>query len=89
MTSIRIFNSAGDVIDQQVNHLARLIDDLLDVARITRDKIRVAQGKATLGRRVLNGALASSRTVIEAHDQSVRRSLCRRSRCGSTATRYD
>ncbi|MGH7871671.1 MAG: hybrid sensor histidine kinase/response regulator, partial [Candidatus Binatia bacterium] len=28
-----------DIIDQQVSHLARLIDDLLDVARITRDTL--------------------------------------------------
>jgi len=55
-----------DVIDQQVNHLTRLIDDLLDVARITRDKIELRRGKLRLVD-VLNGALASSRTVIEAH----------------------
>jgi len=58
-----------DVIDQQVNHLARLIDDLLDVARITRDKIELRRGKLRLVD-VLNGALASSRTVIEAHGHS-------------------
>ena len=54
------------MIDQQVNHLTRLIDDLLDVARITRDKIELRRGKLRLVD-VLNGALASSRTVIEAH----------------------
>ena len=58
-----------DVIDQQVNHLTRLIDDLLDVARITRDKIELRRGKLRLVD-VLNGALASSRTVIEAHGHS-------------------
>ena len=32
---------ARGVIDRQVNHLTRLIDDLLDVSRITRGKIRL------------------------------------------------
>jgi signal transduction histidine kinase/DNA-binding response OmpR family regulator len=32
---------AGDVIDRQVNHLIRLVDDLLDVSRITLGKIRL------------------------------------------------
>ena len=34
-------NWASDVIERQVRHLARLIDDLLDVSRITRGKIRL------------------------------------------------
>ncbi len=32
---------AHDVIDRQVQHLARLVDDLLDISRITRGKIRL------------------------------------------------
>ena len=31
----------GGVLQRQASHLARLIDDLLDVARITRDKIEL------------------------------------------------
>ncbi|HJT78281.1 MAG TPA: PAS domain S-box protein, partial [Gemmataceae bacterium] len=32
---------ARDMIDRQVRHLARLVDDLLDISRITRGKIRL------------------------------------------------
>src|SRR5205807_7200449 len=32
---------ARDVIDRQVEHMVRLVDDLLDVSRITRGKIRL------------------------------------------------
>jgi signal transduction histidine kinase len=32
---------ARDVIDRQVRHLVRLVDDLLDVSRITRGKVRL------------------------------------------------
>jgi signal transduction histidine kinase len=34
---------AQSVIDRQVTHLARLVDDLLDVTRISRGKIRCAE----------------------------------------------
>ena len=34
---------AQDVIDRQVTHMVRLVDDLLDVSRITRGKIRLEQ----------------------------------------------
>ena len=36
-----------EVIDRQVKHLARLIDDLLDVSRITRGKIRLRTSRST------------------------------------------
>ena len=55
-----------DVIDQQVNHLARLIDDLLDVARITRDKLELRKEKLSLAH-VLNTAVESSRAFLASH----------------------
>jgi two-component system, sensor histidine kinase len=55
-----------DVIDQQVNHLARLIDDLLDIARITRDKLELRKEKLSLAD-VLRGAVESSRSFLESH----------------------
>jgi two-component system, sensor histidine kinase len=55
-----------DVIDQQVNHLARLIDDLLDVARITRDKLELRKEKLCLAE-VIKGAVESTRTFLESH----------------------
>lgn len=37
-----------DVIERQLKHLTRLVDDLLDVSRITRGKINVTQGDIEL-----------------------------------------
>lgn len=55
-----------DVIDQQVNHLARLIDDLLDAARITRDKLELRKENLCLTD-VIRGAVESSRTFLASH----------------------
>jgi CheY-like chemotaxis protein/nitrogen-specific signal transduction histidine kinase len=57
---------ACDVIDQQVNHLSRLVDDLLDVARITRDKLELRKEKLRLSN-VLTSALESSRAFLASH----------------------
>jgi PAS domain S-box-containing protein len=40
---------ATDVIDRQVVQLTRLVDDLLDVSRITRGKIRIRRERLDLG----------------------------------------
>lgn len=55
-----------DIIDQQVTHLARLIDDLLDVARITRDTLVLKKEKLRLFN-VLKGALDASGKFMESH----------------------
>ena len=55
-----------DVIDQQLNHLTRLIDDLLDVARITRDKLDLRLEKLRLAD-IIRGAVESSRSFLESH----------------------
>jgi PAS domain S-box-containing protein len=47
---------ARDVIDRQVAHLTRLVDDLLDVSRVT-------SGKITLRKEPLDLALAAARAV--------------------------
>lgn len=49
---------AGEVISRQSNHMARLLDDLLDVARITRGRIEL--------RRQLIDLRDSARSAIEA-----------------------
>lgn len=41
-----------DLIDRQVRHLSRLVDDLLDVSRISRGKIRLRRERIDLGRLV-------------------------------------
>jgi PAS domain S-box-containing protein len=56
------WRAAQAVIARQVGHLNRLVDDLLDVARVTSGKIRLSQRPADLGRLVERGleALASA-----------------------------
>lgn len=65
-TRDRDFQLSCDVIDQQVNHLARLIDDLLDVARITRDKLDLRKEKLCLAD-VLKSAVEASRAFLASH----------------------
>jgi PAS domain S-box-containing protein len=54
-----------DVIKRQVKHLSRLIDDLLDVSRITQGKIRLRKERLDVAK-VLCGAIESVRFLIEA-----------------------
>jgi PAS domain S-box-containing protein len=55
---------ARDVLDRQTQHLARLVDDLLDVSRITRGKINVRLEVVELAT-VLARAVETSRPLIE------------------------
>ena len=55
-----------NIIDQQVTHLSRLIDDLLDVARITRDALVLRKEKLDLAN-VIQSALDASRDFMELH----------------------
>jgi signal transduction histidine kinase/DNA-binding response OmpR family regulator len=56
---------AQDVIDRQVTHLVRLVDDLLDVSRITQGKIRVQMECLDVAT-IIAGAVETSRPLIEA-----------------------
>jgi PAS domain S-box-containing protein len=53
-----------DVIDRQVGHLTRLIDDLLDISRITRNKLELRKERVELTE-VIRGAVETSRPLIE------------------------
>ncbi|HVJ30886.1 MAG TPA: PAS domain S-box protein, partial [Gammaproteobacteria bacterium] len=59
-----------DVIERQVNHLSRLIDDLLDVSRITRDKLELRKENVEIGD-VIRSAVEASRPMIEASGQTL------------------
>ena len=63
---------ARDVIDRQVNHLIRLVDDLLDISRITLGKIRL-QKEMVSGQDIVTAALEIGRPLIEKsrHDLKV------------------
>jgi signal transduction histidine kinase len=56
--------SALDVIERQTRQMTRLIDDLLDVARITSNKLELRREQIEL-RAVLDAALETSRPLIE------------------------
>ena len=55
---------ARDVIDRQVNHLIRLVDDLLDISRITLGKIRL-QIDTVDAAALVNAAVEISKPLIE------------------------
>ncbi len=54
-----------DVIERQANQLTRLVDDLLDVSRITRGKITLRIETLDLGT-VIDAAVETSRPLIDA-----------------------
>jgi PAS domain S-box-containing protein len=53
------------VIERQVAHMARLVDDLLDVARVSSGKLLLRRERATLAA-VVAAALETSRPALEA-----------------------
>ena len=55
---------ASDVIDRQVDHLTRLIDDLLDISRISRNKLELRRQRIAL-QDVVWGAVEIARPVID------------------------
>lgn len=55
---------ARDVIDRQMAQMARLIDDLMDVSRITRGVIDLKRERVELAK-VVQGAVETSRPLIE------------------------
>ena len=59
-----------DMIDRQVNHLSRLIDDLLDVSRIARDKLELRKAVVEIGD-VIRSAVEASRPLIESCGQTL------------------
>ncbi|AKJ27234.1 chemotaxis protein methyltransferase CheR [Caldimonas brevitalea] len=54
-----------DVIDRQARHLTRLVDDLLDIARITRGKIELQQERVELTT-IVQGALEAAQPLVQA-----------------------
>jgi signal transduction histidine kinase/ActR/RegA family two-component response regulator len=55
---------AADVVERQVRQLVRLIDDLLDVSRITSGKIRLRKDHVDAGA-ILDHAIESARPLID------------------------
>ena len=71
-TNDPIIEQAGNIIDRQVGQMVRLVDDLLDVTRITKGKLRLTKEQVEL-RVVVNHAAESVRPLMDArkHEFSV------------------
>ena len=65
---------AQRIIDRQSAHLTRLVEDLLDLSRISRNKLELRTERTELGA-VINAALETSRPVIEHFGQELTVSL--------------
>jgi signal transduction histidine kinase/ActR/RegA family two-component response regulator len=57
--------AARDVIERQTNHMVRIVDDLLDMSRITRNTLELRLELLDL-RSVITDAVGSARSLIEA-----------------------
>ncbi len=62
---------AHEVIERQVNHMARLLDDLLDVSRITRGRLELRKERLGL-QDSLVAALETVRPLIEARGHELK-----------------
>ncbi|MET0388121.1 MAG: PAS domain-containing protein, partial [Polyangiales bacterium] len=65
-----VARGAVEVSQRQVAHMARLLDDLLDVSRITRGRIQLRRELLEL-QSTLQNALAGCRARFEANEQTV------------------
>ena len=60
-----VLRNVRDVIDRQLTHITRLVDDLLDVGRLTTGKIKLRKELLRLGD-VVNRSVEIARPMIEA-----------------------
>ncbi len=59
-----------DVIERQVGHLVRLVDDLLDVSRINRDRLELRKQTVALAS-IVEAALETSRPIVERYGHAL------------------
>jgi signal transduction histidine kinase len=75
---------AADVTDRQVRQLTRLVDELLDVARISQGKIVLQHAPLDLVTLVSHASRRTSRPSSRAGSRSAYRCPARPSRCSAT-----
>jgi len=61
----RIVDQARGMMERQLEHMVRLIDDLLDVSRINRNKMQLRRSRVLLAE-VVSSAVETARPLIEA-----------------------
>ena len=70
--NLEVIAKARDMMDRQMSHMVRLIDDLLDVSRITRNRMELRRDRVFLADIVSHAVEASAPAVHEAeHELSV------------------
>ena len=60
-----VARSVYDMMDRQVSHMVRLVDDLMEVSRITRGKIELRRQRVDLAT-IVGGAVETTRSLIDA-----------------------
>jgi PAS domain S-box-containing protein len=63
-------DAAREIIDRQVRHLVHLVDDLLDITRVSQNKIQLKRQPVDLGR-LVREAIEDNRTHLEARGVSL------------------
>ncbi len=61
---------SSDIIDRQVKHLSDLVNDLMDVSRVTRGLVSIAHAPVVLDE-VIGAAVEQSRPLIDARKQAL------------------
>jgi PAS domain S-box-containing protein len=64
------FQRSREMVERQVKHLARLVDDLLDISRITRGSIRLRKEVVTLADAV-DRAVEANRPLLESRSHKL------------------
>ena len=72
--------SASEMLERQVGQMARLVDDLLDMSRITRGKIELRKERVELAP-IVDQAVEAVRAQYRQHEPRADGHACRRSRC--------
>ena len=63
-------SAASELMERQVGQLVRLVDDLLDVSRISQGKIELRKGRIELASSV-NHAVEAARSLVQCMDQEL------------------
>jgi PAS domain S-box-containing protein len=65
-TTDPLIEQAGNIINRQVGVMVRLVDDLLDISRITKGKLRLTKEQVEL-RVIVNHAAETARPLMDCH----------------------
>ena len=65
-----VVSQARDVIDRQVQHLTHIVEDLLDVSRITSGRVRLASELLHLGN-IIAGAAEAARPLLDSKSHTL------------------